>query len=1044
MKKIFALSSLLVIFGFCFGQTNQQILFDQLYIPGIIAQNPINDILQDQNGLMWFCTNDGIHRYNGYAFETFKPPSSNYALNFQCIYQLNDSLMLLGTASNGLMRFNQYTKKFSPIKYQHATGAIQGIIEDSTHTIWIDVGHAGLFKYENDSLKLFNHEIVDALSISPKGNLYYSSRNKLFEATPADGSSLLCTLPSDYIITSIGFNNSDIWLGTNSHGLFDFNSSELRQILTLDKSSVVSIFNDQSNKTWILTFNDGVFIYDQGQFKNIRRKFYSNHSLTSDRALSVLQDNNDIIWVGTGAGINKYDPHKYKFEVYRHDPLNDQSISSDIVRGIYEDSEKSLWIATEDGSINILDQNKAYFKSIKLPDQRGEKIVPYDFYEIDKKHILVATSHGFFTTNKNLNTITPHPTLTATAFDGSRIRNIEPINSDLLMFLSEGKVYSYSLDNDLLERLDLNKNNPSDETQSVDEYARTIYADEDGVFWIGSYGCFAKIDLKAKEAQYFTFAEPGKRGALVMYLNRMGNTMWVGTFNGGIIKFDLNHKTFKRYNTQNGLPNNSVYAALPDSNGNLWISCNEGICSFNIEEETFSCFDLNDGVQGQEFNRLAYCVRTNGEMALGGINGLNIFHPNKVKINPKPPKSIILSLTILNEFDESNEQLHPERSLIGAQKIKLNHTQNFLRFNFCSSHFSTPSENKFYYQLENYDDNWIYAGTKNSATYTGLNHGNYVFKVKSVSADGIEGTDYATLAIDIDAPFWMNWWFYVSILFLISLLSYITIKRRLAQNKAVKALLELEIDKRTKELKISKDKLSDLNEKKDFIFSILSHDLRSPLTTLEGFLGLIINYYDQMTPQEVKGHAEAIKNAVGKSLDLIDNTLYWSLSQMGNISYNPVNIHVPSLLERVKGLYELTAQKKDIHLIFKSEEHISIKADDNMAYIIIRNLVSNAIKFSPKASTVTVRAIEADSVVSISIKDEGAGIDQESMEKLFDQTPNLSKKGTSNEKGAGLGLILCKKFIDMNSGTISAESNTNGSIFTVTFPNASNDQNPEQ
>lgn len=1031
-----------------FGQANQKILFDQIFIPGLIAQNPITSIAQDHFGLLWFTTYDGIHRYDGYSFElhsiSSEVPRQNI-VDYRGLMVLDDSIMLAGT-NMGVGRFNYVTNHFTIHPIQHNEGYPVGIREikkDRNNNIWLNAESNGIYRLDEfGEASVLTSDPVTAMSISPTGSLNYAQGNtltKMINGKPQN----FYVLDDGMTVTSIAYNGANLLLGTAENGLFEKTANNITKILELNHP-VTRIFQDQDAQIWVLTDREGLYVYANGEFTHFAKDFYDRNSISSDRTISIYQEPNEVIWIGSSSGINKYDPYKTKFKHFKHLPLKETSLSADLVRGLYEDQEENLWVATEDGTVNKLPKGQNAFLKRKLTGKEN-KIIPYDFYQHSSSEMLVATSDGMYILDMELKFHRPHPTLTYKRLNDSRIRAIIPYNKDTILLLSEGQVGIYNLESDQFNFLKIKTGKPSILSQTVDEYARTIYLDPLGNLWIGSYGTVAEVDIKNQSAKYYPLDQA--RGQMVMYIERIDNKLWIGTFNDGLIRLDLDSKKIRKYTTNDGLPNNAIYAALSDEQGNLWLSSNNGVCRFKIETEEIEVYDLNDGLQGAEFNRLAFLKCKNGQIALGGVNGFNLFDPYNIEKNPHSPKSIILDVEILNEFIGNNEYLHPKITLLGKKALNLNHKRNFLRFNYCANHFSTSNDNRYYYQLENFDNNWVYAGNKNTATYTGLKHGNYVFKVKSISPDGVEEVQHASINININAPIWMKWWFYAVIVCIVGISAYVAVARRLRYNKAIKELLEKEINRRTHELNKSKDELTDLNQKKDFIFSILSHDLRAPLTTLEGFLGLLVEHYEQMSPKEIKAHATAIKNSVGKSLDLIDNTLFWSLSQMGNVNYNPLVVSVDELFEKVKGLYSLTAKKKSINLSFEAENDLLIKADENMAYIILRNLVSNALKFTPKNKKVNVKAYKEKSFVAIEIEDEGVGLTPEAIEKLFDTKPNFSKRGTSNEKGAGLGLVLCKMFVDLHKGNISATSNGTKTTFKVTFPleirSTSNDPTPE-
>jgi len=277
----------------------------------------------------------------------------------------------------------------------------------------------------------------------------------------------------------------------------------------------------------------------------------------------------------------------------------------------------------------------------------------------------------------------------------------------------------------------------------------------------------------------------------------------------------------------------------------------------------------------------------------------------------------------------------------------------------------------------------------------------------------------------------------LSLLVIGAAIFYWRLKRE--REKRDRERLEELLNERTKEIQQSREQLANLNEKKDLIFSILSHDLRSPLTTLKGFLGLLVEDGNTFTKEELRRYVEQIRNSVSTSLDLIDNTLFWSLSQMGSIQHNPERLLVSTLIEKVEALHQLAMERKYIQWNVQVENNLMVFADENMLYVTLRNLVSNAIKFTPSGKEIFVRAFKEGNTVQIEVKDQGIGMSTDYIQKLIQRENPAIKKGTSNEKGTGLGFILCQQFVEMNNGTLSIVSEEGkGSTFTIILPNAVN------
>jgi signal transduction histidine kinase len=451
---------------------------------------------------------------------------------------------------------------------------------------------------------------------------------------------------------------------------------------------------------------------------------------------------------------------------------------------------------------------------------------------------------------------------------------------------------------------------------------------------------------------------------------------------------------------------------------------------FDPTSEQFVPFSISEGLQEEEFNRLAYTKTKNGSIVLGGINGLNIFNPADISVERENFETRILSVTANDPISAKPEV---QRVTDFTQPVQFNYNQNSISIHFFIAHYKQPKRFNLFYRFENVEKEWKEVTNENTVTYSNLQPGAYTFKLKTVGLNGQE--NIISLPIAIAKPFWQTWWFVLLAVCAISLMVVTIIRSYFKKNQFDRKRLESLLKLRTSEIEKSKEDLQILNQKKDLIFSILSHDLRSPLTTLKGFLGYIIDHAHELAVEDLKKHAISIRTSVTNSLDLIDNTLFWSLSQMGNIQYTPSNFSLRQLIDKLQGLYQLTADKKRIPLSILCDDDIMIHGDENMVYVTLRNLVSNALKFTTEGNPVTITCYKKFDYAEINVVDRGIGMSEEYLQKILSMDQPMLKKGTSNEKGTGLGLLLCKKFIELNKGELLISSIENqGTTFTVILP----------
>lgn len=654
-----------------------------------------------------------------------------------------------------------------------------------------------------------------------------------------------------------------------------------------------------------------------------------------------------------------------------------------------------------------------------------QPIVPMYFLELDNNTMLIGSSIGLLQMDirsKKMSFYKP--------FEKKIInRQVRQILRDKqhLYFIHSGSLFIYDLH--------------TEETKVFTNFyedvinATTIFLDSKGRLWVGAKDGMLLYNAAQSSFTYFEFDKNPNRPAgtyfMILSVNEHQGKLWIGTFNSGLWAMDitdLNKPEIKNISQGKGLPDNTVYATIPDNDGNLWMSTNRGISKYDIKNNLFLNFGLSDGLQHDEFNRLAAVKCKTGDIVFGGINGLNIFNPKNIPVPEEKYQPVLLGAFVHN--NESN--LQEFRGFLKQTSATFSSEENNLEFQFFIPNFRSPRRFEVYYQLEGYDPTWVKTET-NMIRYVNLAPGTYDLKLRTVSVNGIE--NMIQFPVEIEFPFWRTWWFISLAAGLLVVIIFAFIQINVKKAKDDKIQLEKLLRLRTQEIEKSREDLAILNQKKDVIFSILSHDLRSPLTTLKGFLSILIDNNDMLSKEDIKKHASNIRNSVTSSLDLIDNTLFWSLSQTGNITYTPTDFSLKSMFSKISNLYLLTAEKKQIKLSTECDDSVMLRADENMVYVALRNLVSNALKFTPEGKSVHISVLRNHQFAEISIKDQGIGMSSTYLEKLLKEEHLQVKMGTSNEKGTGLGIVLCKKFIQLNNGTLTVKSTEGeGSEFVVRLP----------
>ncbi|HEY0743172.1 MAG TPA: two-component regulator propeller domain-containing protein [Chryseosolibacter sp.] len=1034
-------------------QMPEDVLFEQVAIPGTIRSSQVTNIIQDELGLMWLAGH-GLYRYDGFRFRQYKElgDGNGHFNPYDILFLLNDSKqrrILLGTRRYGVVQFDYQEDKILPLTKNKRAPILNQLAQTEDGTIWAGSYNTGLYFLQGDSLVKFTDTTArighpstliasgNKLFVGEHGVIYVIADGKIKEEINLawEGKDLT----SYNQVTAMHFDNKgNLWIGTEKQGVFVYERDSKKFIKHFPPSRtpffsrISRIHQDRDGFVWILTKASGLVLYNPADdtMKHLERDPFSQKSISSDNCFSIAEDRQGTVWIGATGDINKYDRQQIKFQHIFHNPLSKLSLTDNMVRGVYETDDEKLWIGTDGGFINVIDLKK---QSVEVLDVmiKGdpETYVPMYFAELDQNIMLIGSSHGLLQFDRKTKRFSYYPPL-KTITERRVIRQIL-VQQDYLYFIYNGIFYVHERKT---KKTDMYRTAGSDQAYNIS----VVEIDDEKNVWLGTNKGVSLFYPEKKEFRYIPFDSipVATDGSLLLTLSikKIGKKLFVGSFNAGLWEIDISNlesvPTPKRYSDVHGLPSNTIYSCLPGNDGNMWLSSNSGIIMRDGKSGRFIPFSINEGLQEEEFNRLAFTETKSGKLVFGGINGINVFDPSKVLVKNEEFVPKILSATFTNPLAKDPSRL---RFSSFTEALKVNSNQNFVDFHFFVPYFKQPKRFTLLYKLQNFDQDWKEVNVENSVSYANLPPGEYKFLVKTISLDGPEKTAQASIVIS--PPYWQTWWFILLSLFVVAFFVMTIIRSYIRKAQYDRQRLEILLRLRTSEIEQSKEELQILNQKKDLIFSILSHDLRSPLTTLKGFLGYLITHAHELSTDELKRHAINIKTSVTNSLDLIDNTLFWSLSQMGNIHYTPTDFSLTGLLEKLKGLYQLTADKKRIPLSIHCDDGIHIHGDENMIYVTLRNLVSNALKFTREGNPVTITCFQKDDYVEINVVDKGIGMSEEYLQKVLSQDQPMLKKGTSNEKGTGLGLLLCKKFIEVNKGELIIKSKEHvGTTFTVILP----------
>lgn len=1070
MKRLKLLKFTSVIIVLCsFLLPAQQIHFRHLTIDDGLSQNAVLSIIQDSHGYMWFGTKDGLNRYDGYNFKIFQNDprdsstiSSNYVT---AAFEDKKGVIWVGTLNGELNIYNEVSGSFNLIPGFDNRSQITTITGDSSGYIWVGTGQNGVYKikpdvdYKNCSFTHFTSQNqpgslssnqISSVFTDNNGvvwignstglNKYHKKNSsftfyKITTKNPAAPS-----FPADNAVTSIAqIKDDQIVLGTPSGiAMFSITSGEFNfyphhfDIYRFGWGRITDIAQDHSGILWLATSGE-LMLFDP---KTKKYTYITNDpldpgSISYNSVSSIRCDRSGILWIGTpGAGINIYDPKSNRFALLQRKSYIPSRVTGFSISSICEDDNGDLWIGSDV-------QYKWERKTGKFSSFETSSNQPDDFGNTrswaiikDKKGILwFASTQGLFSYDVKLNR--------------SRQYSYNPQRAD---GLPQKDVYGLYMDHSgsLWTVTENYFSRLVDPAKGVFENYRynmmasnnavirpAVYQDEEGIFWIGSDLGLISFDLRTgKFNQYVN--DPSDPSSLNNnYIKSIcpdpenpEKYIWIGTSGGGLSRFNKTSGKFSFYTKRDGLPNNVIYGILSDSKGQLWMSTNHGLSVFNPASKKFRNFDVLDGLQSNEFNTGAYYKSSTGEMYFGGINGLNYFYLRDIKDNGFVPGIVITSCEILTESGNEGDRSNIIDSPGTHGTISIPFNANNIRIEFAALDYSAPQKNRYMYKLENFNESWIIAGTKNNASFTNLPPGQYVFRVKGSNNDGLWNEQGASVKLIILPPWWRTGWAYA--VYLLLFFSGLYFLRRYELNR-IKLKNQLRMEK------IHSDSLRHLDQLKTRFFANISHEFRTPLTLI---LGQVESVLSSDIGMKSKSKLHIANRNARRLLTLINQLLDISKIEAGSMQLKAEQHNIVSFLKSLFYSFESLADTKQITLKFDSDlVNIPVVFEPDKMEKVFYNLFSNAFKFTPPAGTITVKAHIAGSNSVISIKDTGSGIPSNMMNKIFDRFYQLDNSITREHEGTGIGLALTKELIELHKGKIEVKSSSGeGAEFIVTLP----------
>lgn len=1058
-----------------------------------ISYKWIESILEDGDGNLWLGSRHGLTRLDpktDKVIRYFKDDKTGNSLVNDTIVSLalNGDYLWVGTM-NGVNRIHTKTLE-SEIISLDCDPDLQKVYNfhvDGRKRTWIGT-NGGLFVTEPDrkdprciEAKLPSGESLHAYTIqSNSDTLWVGTQLGFTKYIITDENRTRFKYPGILVsvkepVKKIFIDSKDhLWLISETR-LLHYNLKDLKEVLetprltpSLAINPVRPIIEDVSGNIWLGTFGNGIFRID-AKDQSINHFLYDpadQNSLSDNTVNCLFEDRADGIWVGTfGAGISIYDPYSNLIKSLKHSAYDEKTMSSSFVWSILETFDNKVWIGTNTTGINIYDPENETFEEIvnnptdpfSLPDGGVREI-----YETRNGTIWVGTDGGglskYNRKTGTFSTFTNDPS-DPSSISSNSVRTVFEDSTGILWIGTRNGLNKFNPYTRKFKRFNHDPEDPS--TISNNFVYSAIYMDKRGFLWVGTYGGgLNRLNTQTGKFTRFQF-DPDDPSTISdnivfsVYEDEKGY-FWIGT-NSGLNLFNPSTGKFKRYGLEEGLPNEVIYGIMPDGNNNLWLTTNKGVSRLDLTEFRFKNFDVRDGLQSNEFNGGAFHRGRSGLLYAGGVYGLSIIDPKKIVPVENKAELIISRLEILGKdvrvlqegmlMDSSDqeqalvemvENYYLPTHVTYLDVVRLNYKQRFFSIEFAALNHHMPEKLSYRYRMQNLEDHWNFAGSRNYVTYANMKPGSYLFEVEASNSDGFLTENPAQLKIIISPPFWRSYWFLLLMAGVV-LLIIVFIYRYLLNQRTNKILTvqNEQIREANNQLQISENNLRELNATKDKFFSIISHDLKNPFSSVLSISELINENFEHTEKEEIRFGVNKIYNTNKHIYELLENLLTWSKTQRGNISVEKVKFNLSSIIETNINILKLAAEKKNISLQFQGTEELFAMADREMISTVFRNLLNNAVKFTPKEKQILITAETNSTMVRVSIEDQGIGISGENLNRLFRIDDKFKTDGTAGEKGTGLGLIICKEFVEQNGGSIDVDSTPGkGSIFSFTVPKA--------
>lgn len=1026
-----------------------------------LSNDEVTSIVQDKQDFIWIGTRGGLNRYDGHAFKSYQKEEGGLSSSaIETLFVDSRGKLWIGT-HNGVDCFDPVTESFSHYILKDSSATSSGenrvvqLFEDSKGVIWAGDYSRGLYRKTSDST--FENHIrqlaVRKVIEDDKGLFWIAAEYKgLVLYNPVSQTSTTMLDVSTGVTTiEKSIATDKIYLGTWREGLFEVDISKgyfknptitQHKLNTNEHSTklndIYTLRAMQNEELWIGTWDGGLRIWD-GK-KDILQFTRDMHrqGLANNIILCIFKDRSGLVWVGTdGGGVTIFKPNTSGFQNIGADPHAEKNLSNQMVDAIAMDKDGHIMVGTRGEGLNmirngkVLALNRPGFLDAFYNGKNNIAALLYDSFgnwwigDLDFGLYRLRCYDDF--KNCQYETLRPGEGLhhvggikiTALAEDKQHRVWVGTQRNGISCISLNAKGYISSIHHNNLDLY-------GEQGQRITTIIPSIHPER---LWIGTYNGLLYYAADAIDGRYREKSKPLLENEIIraVYEDAHGN-VWAGTYNGlwQIRIHESGVTEQKKWTVADGLSSNYIQAITGVHNDrHLWISTSNGLNMLDRKSGTVKVYTEYDGMIGDSFLLNSVFNDKQGHLYFGSTNGLTWFNVDSLRadLHTVPPRftGLILNddINVRVGHEYFGDVILPE-AMEYTSRIVLDHHVKKFTLTFSSSDYFSPNRARYSYQLKGYDNRWI-EHTSHTASFTNLDPGTYIFRLRVDTNK--EDSGILEIKITILPPPWATAWAYTGYILFVTLAAAWLFRLISAQTN-LRNKLKME--------QVLREKEGELHQLKLRFFTNISHELRTPLTLIAAPLEEML--LSQTLPEPYREKARLMKRNVKSLLRLSDQLITFRKVETQNMDLLLAPVDVVAFCREIYSLFKLSSgDDKYIFEFHSDREQCIAYIDQEKLEMILLNLVSNAVKFSPKGGIISIRVSAQNEYIVLLVEDHGIGISEKDVSRIFERFYQLGDSRTNT--GAGIGLALVESLVNLHHGQIRVESRKGaGSKFFVSLP----------